>query len=74
MAKARKDEKVDNYNSHFPKLLRQLMEENQVTQQNLAESVNVSRQAISQYINGSTNPDIYTFTKIVEYFREKKRN
>lgn len=74
MAKAKKDEKIDNYNSHFPKLLRQLMEENDVTQQNLAESVNVSRQAISQYTNGVTNPDIYTFEKIVNYFRKQKRN
>lgn len=73
MARARKDEKVDNYNAYFPKLLRQLMADHNVKQEDLAKYVKVSRQAIGQYKDGNTTPDIYTFQEIVKYFREIKR-
>lgn len=74
MARAKKNTKVDNYNSYFPKLLRQLMTDHNVKQEDLAKYVKVSRQAIGQYKDGNTTPDIYTFQKIVEYFRETKRS
>lgn len=72
MAKVKKNEKVNNYYSYFPKLLRNLLDENQVKQEDIAEYVGVTRQSIAQYKDGITSPDIYTFQKIVEYFQTKQ--
>lgn len=72
MAKVKKNEKVNNYYSYFPKLLRTLLDENQVKQEDIAEYVGVTRQSIAQYKDGITSPDIYTFQKIVEYFQIKQ--
>ena len=74
MSNVKKNEKIDKYNSYFPKLLRQLMDEKNVTQEELAEETGVTRQTIAQYKDGNTTPDIETFVKIVEYFRKEKRN
>lgn len=56
------------YNSVFAKRLRDLMEENNTTQPQLAEAVGVSRQAIGQWKDGNTVPDILDFQKIADYF------
>lgn len=71
MAKVKKTEKTDNYQSHFPKLLRELLNDKKVKQEDIAEYVGVTRQSIAQYKDGITSPDIYTFQKIVEYFKVK---
>ena len=42
-----------------------------VTQQELANYVGVTRQAIGKYKDGITTPDIYTFKKIVKFFKSK---
>lgn len=71
MGKVKKNEKVYNYDSYFPKLLRELLEEKKVKQEEIAKYVGVTRQSISQYKDGITCPDMYIFQKIAEFFREK---
>lgn len=75
MGKSRKSNaEIDTYNLPFPKLLRELMEKENVKQDVLAKYTNLSRQAISQYKDGNTFPDINTFIDIVDYFKQEKRN
>ena len=56
------------YNSVFATRLRDLMEKNNTTQPQLAEAVGVSRQAVGQWKDGNTVPDILDFQKIAEYY------
>lgn len=75
MANASKKRKIIeeyNYNSYFPSVLRKLMRDYSVTQDELANHLGISRQAVSQYMNGNTRPDICSFKKIVDYFNEYK--
>lgn len=58
----------DNYNKHFPSTLRKLIERNGTTIKAVAEKVGVTRQAFSQYQDGSTQPNAETIVKIAEYF------
>lgn len=53
---------------HFPSRLRQLMEETNSSQQDVADYVGVTRQAIAQWKDGRTNPDMYSFKKVAEFF------
>ena len=39
-----------------------------ITQEQLAEKINVTRQAVSNWENGKTEPDIETLTKIAQIF------
>ena len=39
-----------------------------ITQEELAEKINVTRQAVSNWENGKTEPDIETLTKIAQIF------
>ncbi len=41
---------------------------NNITQEELAEKINVTRQAVSNWENGKTEPDIETLTKIAQIF------
>lgn len=68
MPEIKKDKKNYNYYSRFASVLRELLETKNVKQEELAQYVGVTRQAISQYKEGITKPDIYVFQKIVEYF------
>lgn len=56
------------YNSVFATRLRDLMEKNNTTQPQLAEAVGVSRQAVGQWQNGNTVPDILDFQKVADYY------
>jgi len=40
-----------------------------VSQQEIADHVGVTRQAIAQWKDGKTNPDVYSFVKIAEFFK-----
>lgn len=71
MGKVKKNEKVYNYDAYFPKLFRELLEEKKVKQEEIARYVGVTRQSISLYKDGGSCPDMHTFQKIVEYFREE---
>lgn len=63
-----KDNKFLGYDSYFATRLRDLMIEKKVTQKELADSVGVSRQAISQYMDGSAQPNLDKFVKMAEFF------
>jgi transcriptional regulator with XRE-family HTH domain len=58
----------DSYHWIFPKRFRLLIDETRVSQQEIADHVGVSRQAISQWKNGVTIPDMYHFRKVADFF------
>lgn len=58
----------DGYNKAFPKALRSLMDENDCTQQDLANHLGKTRQSVGYYCDGSTSPDWETLAAIAEYF------
>ena len=60
---------IIGHDGTFATRLRKLMEEHHTTQKELAEKVGISRQAISQYADGSVQPNIEKFYKIKEYFK-----
>ncbi|UYP44282.1 hypothetical protein NEF87_000567 [Candidatus Lokiarchaeum ossiferum] len=49
--------------------VKELRMEKNITQQELATAVNVSRQTISYIENGEKSPNIIVALKIAEYFR-----
>ena len=63
--------------------IKDLRKKNNMTQDELAERLNVTRQAVSSWENGKTQPDIETLTQLAEAFdvsveriiygKEKKR-
>lgn len=48
--------------------LKRLRQENQISQQNLADEIGVSQQSINQYENHDIEPDISTLIKIADFF------
>lgn len=56
------------YNNVFAERLRSLMDERKTTQLILANEIGVTRQAISQYMDGSAQPNIDKLYKIAIYF------
>ena len=61
----------DNYNKPFASRLRELIakaNDNKITIQSVAKSIGITRQAVSQYYNGLTQPNAETIVKIAEYF------
>ena len=48
--------------------IKKLREEKGMTQDDLAEKLNVTRQAVSNWENGKTQPDIETLTRLAEIF------
>lgn len=64
----KKQEFNNKYNDPFPTQLRDLIEANNTTIQAVAEVVGVSRQAVSQYCNGLTQPNADTIIKIAKHF------
>lgn len=65
--RGRKKKEV-NYNSPFAARLRDLLAKTKTTQPVLAEAIGVSRQAIGQWKDGNTLPDIMALSKIADYF------
>jgi len=59
----------DSYFLPFPRHLRLLFDETRANQTEVAEYVGVSRQAVSQWMNGKTTPDCYNFKKVAEFFK-----
>ena len=66
MARSKKNK--DGYNDPFPKRLRELMSQNGTTQDQLAEIIQKTRQTVSQYTNGISEPGYGTLVKIADYF------
>lgn len=65
--KGRKKKEI-SYNSPFAVRLRLLLAETNTTQPMIAEAIGVSRQAIGQWKDGNTLPDIVSLAKIADYF------
>jgi transcriptional regulator with XRE-family HTH domain len=59
---------IDNYEKPFPSTLRKLIERKKTTIKAVADYIGVSRQAVSQYQDGSTQPNADTIVKIAEFF------
>lgn len=66
MARSKKNK--DGYNDPFPKRLRELMSRPGTTQDQLAEIIGKTRQTVSQYTNGISEPGYDTLVKIADYF------
>ncbi len=60
--------KTNKYDSVFATKLRELIEERSTTIKDVAEHLGFSRQAVSQYYNGDTQPNVDAILKIAEYF------
>lgn len=56
------------FDSLFAARLRSLIDSKGISKQQLADAIGVSRQAISQYCDGSTIPNAEKLFKIAEYF------
>lgn len=65
----KKASKLKGYNNVFATRLRELMEVRDITQDVLAEKANCTRQSISQYMDGSSIPNVDKLLSIAEYFR-----
>ena len=48
--------------------IKQLRQDKGISQEQLAEQLHVTRQAVSNWENGKTQPDIETLTQIAEFF------
>lgn len=59
---------VEKYNAPFPSTLRTLMEERGKTQENIARETGKTRQTVSQYVNGISEPGYDVLVKIADYF------
>ena len=69
MAKASRGSSTEKYNSVFASKLRDLFKENpDVTQGQLAELLGVTRQTVSQYVNGISEPGYDALIKIANHF------
>lgn len=60
--------KLKGYDNIFAVNLRKLMERNKTTQEALATGAGCSRQAISQYMDGSSVPNVDKLLNIADYF------
>ncbi|MDF2674731.1 MAG: AbrB family transcriptional regulator [Clostridiales bacterium] len=49
--------------------LKNLRKMNQMTQEEVAAKINVSRQAVAKWENGESDPDIYNCSKLAELFQ-----
>ena len=58
----------DKYTSVFPTRLRKLIEERKTTITAVAKALNISRQAVSLYADGSTQPNIDKLVEIARFF------
>lgn len=60
--------KETDYNNIFAVRLRELIDKTGKTQQGIADSIGVSRQALNKWVNGETVPDIFSAVKIADLF------
>ena len=58
-----------SYYLPFPTRLRQLMDDTGASQQALADYVGVTRQAVAQWKDGKSIPDMYNFKRTAEFFK-----
>ena len=66
---ARGNKSIDQkYNTPFASNVRKLMDERRITQDALAKNIGKTRQTVSQYANGISEPSYETLIKIANYF------
>ncbi len=58
----------EKYNAPFPTALRALMEKRGETQESIAKAAGKTRQTISQYVNGISEPKYDVLVKIADHF------
>lgn len=58
----------EKYNAPFPTALRKLMDERGDTQENIARTVGKTRQTVSQYVNGISEPSYEILVKIANHY------
>lgn len=58
----------DDYNAAFPTRLRKIMGEKNRTQQDVANAIGKTRQAVGYYTDGSSSPDWKTLVELSNYF------
>lgn len=68
MARTTKTDIEDAYYARFPTRLRLLLDRKGETQGKLADAIEVHRQSIGQWKDGTTVPDIYALKKIADYY------
>ena len=59
---------LEKYNGVFPERLRKLLDDRGVTRTELARELNISRQAVSQYADGTGQPNIDKLKTIALFF------
>lgn len=64
----KRKETPSGYDKAFPTVMRDLMKQRGTTQNELANYLQKTRQAISYYCDGSSSPDWETLVKIADYF------
>jgi len=63
-----KESIFNGYNSVFAARLRQIMNEQRKTQKEVADVLGITRQAISQYLDGAVQPNAEKLFKLANYF------
>ncbi len=66
--KGRKKKNIGGYDSPFASRLREMIDANKLTLPVLAEAIGVSRQAVGQWREGNTVPDILDLKKLAAFF------
>lgn len=61
-------EMQDKYNAPFPARLRKLLDDRKVTITSLAKELKITRQAVSQYTDGSVQPNVERLVLIANFF------
>lgn len=64
----RSEEKKERYNSPFATNLRELIARNGTTRTALSKALGISRQAVSQYADGTGQPNVNKLVMIADYF------
>lgn len=60
---------TDKYKAPFAVRLRKLMKDRDITQDALAQKIDKTRQTVSQYVNGDSEPGYATLVKIADFFQ-----
>ena len=68
MKKGKQESKLKGYDNVFATRLRNLIEQANITQGTLAKESGCSRQAISQYMDGSSMPNVDKLLSIADFF------
>lgn len=60
--------RVENVDSYFSKRLKDIIQDNDITQNKLSEEINLTPQIISAYVKGKKSPSTKVLIEIADYF------